>query len=103
MAFELIPPHAGLQIQSAPLACSPLFHPTSMSDNTTMPDPIGVADAAKALGLPSTKALSDAFYAGKLDKDRCPVISGRRVIPRSYLPAIAIELRRMGHNVSYTG
>ena len=37
--------------------------------------------------------LTHLFYRGLLGDDRCPVVGGRRVIPRDYLPVIASFLR----------
>lgn len=56
---------------------------------------ISTGDAARAIGVPP-KVISDFFYAGRLDAERCPIVGGRRLIPCDYLDVIRIELRRAG-------
>jgi hypothetical protein len=52
-----------------------------------------VGEAARELGcLPSV--ISNAIYRGAIDPRRCPLLGGRRHIPRDYLPQIAKLLRR---------
>jgi hypothetical protein len=51
-------------------------------------DFLGVSEVAERIGV-LPRALSDLFYAGKLDADLCPVVAGRRLIPADYLPEIA--------------
>jgi hypothetical protein len=54
---------------------------------------LGVREAAERVGcLP--RELSDDIYSGRLDRDRCPLIAGRRVIPESYLPEIQALIQR---------
>jgi hypothetical protein len=36
----------------------------------------------------SPRDITNLFYLGKLDDQRCPVVSGRRLIPDDYLPVI---------------
>lgn len=43
------------------------------------------------------RRISDLFYQGKLDGNRCPVISGRRLIPSDYLPEVERALREAGY------
>jgi hypothetical protein len=54
-----------------------------------------VSGAARRLGR-RPREISDAFYQGKLDDQRCPLIDGRRMIPLDYLPIIEQVLRRRG-------
>jgi hypothetical protein len=42
------------------------------------------------------KVVSDALYAGALRDDLCPVVGGRRLIPRELLPNLVSALRRAG-------
>ena len=44
----------------------------------------------------SPRVISDLLYQRKLDIRKCPVLGGRRLIPRSYLPAIVDALRTRG-------
>jgi hypothetical protein len=54
-----------------------------------------ISEIARRLGIPP-RAISDMFYARRLDDARCPVISGRRLVPVDYLPAIEKALRDSG-------
>lgn len=42
------------------------------------------------------KWITALFYDRQLRDDLCPIIGGRRLIPRNYLPMIATALRRHG-------
>jgi hypothetical protein len=55
-----------------------------------------VGDVARRCNCPP-KILSDLFYLRKLDPARCPIVSGRRLIPDDYLPAIEAMLRDLGY------
>jgi hypothetical protein len=60
-------------------------------------DFISISDAAKANGVPP-KLVSDLFFRGILDRDRCTRIAGRTLIPRDYARAVVgPELRRRGY------
>ncbi len=63
-------------------------------------DYLSVSDAARELGA-KPKHISDLLYQRELRDDLCPIIAGRRLIPRGYLPEIlkALIKRRMvqGH------
>jgi hypothetical protein len=37
--------------------------------------------------------ITNMFYRGELSDDLCPIVGGRRLIPRDYLPQIADHLR----------
>ena len=67
-----------------------------------MPEFLSVSDAARELSeevgvdiLP--RDISRLFYDRQLRDDLCPIIGGRRVIPRGYLQVILMALRR--HNL----
>jgi hypothetical protein len=54
-------------------------------------------ELTKELGEPVPQRwISDLFYYRELRNDLCPIIAGRRIIPRSYLPMIVMALRRRG-------
>ena len=40
--------------------------------------------------------ISTLFYDRELRDDICPIVAGRRLIPRTYLPMIAQAIRRRG-------
>lgn len=66
-----------------------------------MNDLLTVGTAARelsaVLGLDvSPRLLTELFYRGELSDRRCPVIGGRRVIPRDYMDTIVSVLRRSG-------
>jgi hypothetical protein len=54
-----------------------------------------VSDIARRLNVPP-RAISDLFYARRLDDRRCPIIGGRRVIPAHYLSELEATLRAAG-------
>jgi hypothetical protein len=56
----------------------------------------GVGDVSARLGGVPRRVLSDGFYTGLLDAARCPLVSGRRLIPEDYLPELEETLRRVG-------
>jgi len=58
-------------------------------------DYLSVSDAARELGA-KPKQISDLLYQRELRDDICPIVGGRRLIPRSYLPIILRELVRRG-------
>ena len=60
-----------------------------------MSEYVGIAELAREKGIPP-RAISDLFYRGRLNTAVCPVISGRRLIPRDYVPLVEAELRRAG-------
>jgi hypothetical protein len=53
---------------------------------------ISVGEAADELSV-RPRLLSDMFYGRQLNTERCPVVAGRRLIPRDYLPEIAEVIR----------
>ncbi|MHC4178633.1 MAG: hypothetical protein ACYSWU_14070 [Planctomycetota bacterium] len=65
------------------------------------PSYLSVGGAADELAQTSGQTIrprwiTDLFYQRELRDDLCPIIGGRRLIPRDYLPMIAIALRRHG-------
>jgi len=44
----------------------------------------------------SPHQISNLFYRGQLDDERCPIVGRARLIPADYIPAIVAELRRRG-------
>lgn len=42
------------------------------------------------------RVISDAFYQGRLDRSKCPVVGGRRLIPLDYLPELKSVLTSLG-------
>jgi hypothetical protein len=61
-----------------------------------MTDHLTVSQAARRWGV-APRAISDLFYARRLDDSRCPIVGGRRLIPVDYLPEIEAALRKAGH------
>jgi hypothetical protein len=62
---------------------------------------LGVGDMAREISAEfgiavHPKVLSDLFYFGHLNTTVCPVIGGRRLIPRSYKEQVVWALRRAG-------
>ncbi len=58
-------------------------------------DYLSVSDAARELGA-KPKHISDLLYQRELRDDLCPIVAGRRLIPRSYLPEILKALIKRG-------
>jgi hypothetical protein len=54
-----------------------------------------VGMVAQELGVKPT-LVSSLIYRRVVDVDRCPVVRGRRVIPRDLVPRIADELSSRG-------
>lgn len=57
-----------------------------------------VSEVARRIGA-RPRDISDAFYNRLLRDDLCPIVGGRRLIPPSYISAIAAVLRRAGKPV----
>jgi hypothetical protein len=55
---------------------------------------LSVGEVAEEINVPP-RVITNALYDRKLDVSRCPIVAGRRLIPRDYLPEIARILR--GH------
>jgi hypothetical protein len=56
---------------------------------------ISVGDAARTLGQ-KPHILSLLIYRGHFDQARCPMVCGRRLIERAYLPEMRKILRELG-------
>lgn len=56
---------------------------------------VGVGDIAKRLSV-RPHQITALFYEGRLRDDLCPIVSGCRIIPESYIAVISMELRRKG-------
>lgn len=63
---------------------------------------LGISEAATLLNA-KPRDVTNLFYNRQLRTDLCPVVSGRRIIPASYLRTIAMELRRNCKPVSFEG
>ncbi len=59
---------------------------------------LSVSEAARRLKA-RPRDISDLFYRRKLRDDLCPILAGRRLIPKDYLDMIALELARTGRPV----
>jgi hypothetical protein len=62
-------------------------------------DYLSVSDVARELDA-RPQDVSQLFYRRLLRDDSCPVIAGRRAIPRTLLPEIARTLKRAGRPVN---
>jgi hypothetical protein len=60
---------------------------------------MSVGEAARRIGARPSD-ITNLFYARELRDDLCPVVSGRRTIPESYLDEIRRVLRRRGRVLS---
>jgi hypothetical protein len=58
-------------------------------------DFLSVSEVARQLGT-KPKTISDLLYQRDLRDDLCPIVGGRRLIPRSYLPTIRQVLIERG-------
>jgi hypothetical protein len=52
--------------------------------------------SARYAGVIRSRDITDLFYKRLLDDDVCPVVGGRRLIPRSYVPEVVDALRKQG-------
>ncbi len=55
-----------------------------------------VGNLADHFGVPP-KLLSSLFWQRVLDAEKCPVVSGRRLIPTDYVETIGEVLRERGY------
>ena len=60
---------------------------------------ISVSDCARELGA-RPRDISDLFYQRVLDDATCPIVTNRRLIPRSYVPAVKEALTERGRLLS---
>ena len=58
-------------------------------------DFLSVSEVARVLGT-KPKAISDLLYQRELRDDLCPIVGGRRLIPRTHLPTIRQALIERG-------
>ena len=56
---------------------------------------LSVSDCAREIGA-RPRDISDLLYQRVLDDSICPVVSNRRLIPRSYVPTIREVLAERG-------
>ena len=56
---------------------------------------LSVSEAARKFGA-KPKQISDLLYHRVLRDDLCPIVGGRRLIPRSYLPKVLDVLIKQG-------
>jgi hypothetical protein len=61
-----------------------------------MMDFLSVGEAARLCNARSPKDVTSLFYRGELRDDICPIVGGRRVIPKEYIPTLEMVLRRKG-------
>lgn len=61
-------------------------------------DVVSVGDVARILNVRPSR-ITQCFYERLLRDDICPIVGGRRLIPRSYVPLISAALRRKGIEV----
>jgi hypothetical protein len=57
---------------------------------------VGVRDLAGRGSSVRPRDITDLFYGGLLPADRCPVLAGRRLIPRDLVPLVEARLRERG-------
>ena len=73
------------------------IHDDGHQRETIMSDELlTVGDAWRLAGARSPRDLSVLFYERTLRDDLCPVVGGRRLIPRSYIPEVTRALKRRG-------
>ena len=63
---------------------------------------LSVSDVARQIGA-NPKDISDLFYQRKLDGVRCPIVGGRRLIDKAYIPEIEKALRAIGRLMGAPG
>jgi hypothetical protein len=59
------------------------------------PEYLGIGEVARRLGC-RPRDISDAFYGQHLDAALCPIVSGRRCVPPSYVATVRRVLRQLG-------
>jgi hypothetical protein len=60
---------------------------------------LSVSEAARELNA-RPRDISELFYKRELNDDLCPIVGGRRLIPRDYLPVLRMVLKRHGRPVA---
>jgi hypothetical protein len=76
---------------------------TAATQERRMQDVMTVGDVAQVLcsehGADVTpRQVSDLLYRREIPIERCPIVGGRRLIPREMVPTILAALRRRGHD-----
>lgn len=62
-----------------------------------MSEYLSVGETAKVIGDGARPCdITNLFYKGLLRNDLCPIVGGRRLIPRDYVGQIEAVLRRAG-------
>ena len=61
-----------------------------------------ISELARRLGC-RPRDISDLFYGRALDDSRCPIVSGRRLIPSDYVPDVKRVLAERGKFTPETG
>ena len=61
-----------------------------------------VSEVARRFGS-NPREISDLFYRRELRDDICPIVTGRRLIPETYLPEIEAALRRHSRTLRKSG
>jgi hypothetical protein len=56
---------------------------------------VTVGDLARRYNV-SPPIITNLFYYRKLDVNRCPIVGGRRLIPKDYVGIIEEKLRSIG-------
>ncbi len=56
---------------------------------------LSVSELAREIGC-RPRDISDAFYSRVLDDSRCPLVAGRRLVPRDYVPEVQRVLGERG-------
>ncbi len=62
-------------------------------------DHLTVGEVARELGA-YPKDITNLFYIRELDDRKCPIVGGRRMIPKDYIPVVSMVLRRRGCKVN---
>jgi hypothetical protein len=60
---------------------------------------VNVSEAARELGA-RPQDISELFYKRRLRDDLAPIVGGRRLIDRTLLPVIRMQLKRAGKTVA---
>jgi hypothetical protein len=54
-----------------------------------------VGEIARRNNVPP-RLISDLFYSRRLEDARCPIVSGRRLVPSDYVPEVERVIREAG-------
>jgi hypothetical protein len=64
-----------------------------------MPSHLSVSEVARAIGA-RPRDITQLLYSRVLRDDLCPIVAGRRMIPRDYVEQVRWALRRAGRQVA---